>query len=188
MSVKWHLFCVACSFHRVFLCVSTVCNGTCYSKYSHVILNCPLLIRHQLCQNMWQHFLYLAEYHTKTHNTPVWHTHWLLLMHTDLMISLKKPAILLDCTRWFKYDRDYLCVNKSQFVPVIFEPPCIICDPEGSDWQLLTYQIMTHFLEIKTTHMKWKDEYFNYSHDSKYYGYNKYRQYKKCYDTRLSGE
>jgi hypothetical protein len=29
-------------------------------------------------------------------------------------------------TRWFKYDRDYLCVNKSQFVPVIFEPPCIL--------------------------------------------------------------
>ena len=28
------------------------------------------------------------------------------------------------CTRWFKYDRDDLCVNKSQFVPVIFEPPC----------------------------------------------------------------
>jgi hypothetical protein len=28
-------------------------------------------------------------------------------------------------TRWFKYDLDYLCVNKSQFVPVIFEPPCI---------------------------------------------------------------
>jgi hypothetical protein len=27
--------------------------------------------------------------------------------------------------RWFKYYRDYLCVNKSQFVPVIFEPPCI---------------------------------------------------------------
>jgi hypothetical protein len=30
-------------------------------------------------------------------------------------------------TKWFKYDRDYLCVNKSQFVPVIFEPPCISC-------------------------------------------------------------
>jgi hypothetical protein len=28
-------------------------------------------------------------------------------------------------TRWFKYDWDYLCVNKSQFVPAIFEPPCI---------------------------------------------------------------
>jgi hypothetical protein len=26
--------------------------------------------------------------------------------------------------RWFKYDRDDLCVNKSQFVSVIFEPPC----------------------------------------------------------------
>jgi hypothetical protein len=29
-------------------------------------------------------------------------------------------------TRWFKYDRDDLCVNKSQFVPVIFEQPCTI--------------------------------------------------------------
>jgi hypothetical protein len=29
-----------------------------------------------------------------------------------------------ECTRWFKYDRDYFCVNKSQFVPVIFQPPC----------------------------------------------------------------
>jgi hypothetical protein len=28
-------------------------------------------------------------------------------------------------TRWFRYDQDDLCVNKSQFVPVIFEPPCI---------------------------------------------------------------
>jgi hypothetical protein len=28
------------------------------------------------------------------------------------------------CSRWFKYDWDWLCVNKSQFVPVIFEPPC----------------------------------------------------------------
>jgi hypothetical protein len=30
------------------------------------------------------------------------------------------------CTRWFKYDWDDLCVNKSQFVPVIFEPPCTL--------------------------------------------------------------
>jgi hypothetical protein len=29
-------------------------------------------------------------------------------------------------TRCFKYDRDDLCVNKPQFVPVIFEPPCIL--------------------------------------------------------------
>jgi hypothetical protein len=33
-------------------------------------------------------------------------------------------SLTLYNTRWFKYDRDYLCVNKSQFVPVIFEPPC----------------------------------------------------------------
>jgi len=31
---------------------------------------------------------------------------------------------LIDCTRWFKYDRDWLCVNKPQSVPVILEPPC----------------------------------------------------------------
>jgi hypothetical protein len=30
----------------------------------------------------------------------------------------------LNYTKRFKYDRDYLCVNKSQFVPVILEPPC----------------------------------------------------------------
>jgi hypothetical protein len=29
-------------------------------------------------------------------------------------------------TKWFKYDWDYLCVNKSQFVPVLFEPPCTL--------------------------------------------------------------
>jgi hypothetical protein len=41
--------------------------------------------------------------------------------------ALPISAIFLDYTtytRWFKYDRDDLCVNKSQFVPVIFEPPC----------------------------------------------------------------
>ena len=40
----------------------------------------------------------------------------------------KKRACYSICsryTRWFKYDRDYLCVNKSRFVPVIFIPPCI---------------------------------------------------------------
>jgi hypothetical protein len=31
-----------------------------------------------------------------------------------------------ESTKWFKYDGDDLCVNKSQFVPVIFEPPCTI--------------------------------------------------------------
>ena len=31
---------------------------------------------------------------------------------------------MLHTTRWFKYDRDYLCVNKPVTVPVIFEPSC----------------------------------------------------------------
>jgi hypothetical protein len=46
----------------------------------------------------------------------------------NLCYSLQQHAPCADTkeqyTRWFKYDQDYLCVNKSQFVPVIFEPPC----------------------------------------------------------------
>jgi hypothetical protein len=39
-------------------------------------------------------------------------------------------------TRWFKYDRDWLCVNKSQFVPVVFEPPCTFCKRAGdTKWE-----------------------------------------------------
>jgi hypothetical protein len=40
-------------------------------------------------------------------------------------VGIKKCLSVRAYTRWFKYDRDDLCVNKSQFVPVIFEPPCI---------------------------------------------------------------
>ena len=43
---------------------------------------------------------------------------WWALCHPQIC----KAVVLV--TRWFKYDRDYLCVNKLQFVPVIFEPPC----------------------------------------------------------------
>jgi hypothetical protein len=43
-----------------------------------------------------------------------------------VLVSLILCRKLFFYTRWFKYDRDYLCVNKSQFVPVIFEPPCIL--------------------------------------------------------------
>jgi hypothetical protein len=38
----------------------------------------------------------------------------------------RKKLAAYNYTRWFKYDRDDLCVNKSQFVPVIFEPPYIL--------------------------------------------------------------
>jgi hypothetical protein len=46
----------------------------------------------------------------------------------DNLLNIRRCVEHGDCyTRWFKYDRDNLCVNKSQFVPVIFEPPCILC-------------------------------------------------------------
>jgi hypothetical protein len=52
-----------------------------------------------------------------------------LLKRTQYQIA---KALVMGCgsrsmehTRWFKYGRDCLCVNKSQFIPVIFEPPCI---------------------------------------------------------------
>jgi hypothetical protein len=53
-------------------------------------------------------------------------------------LLLKTKNSHMQNTRWFKYDRDYLCVNKSQFVPVIFEPPCI--NPtilNAGDWAAL---------------------------------------------------
>ena len=37
--------------------------------------------------------------------------------------SAPEHGTALGDTRWFKYDRDYLFVNKSLFVPVIFESP-----------------------------------------------------------------
>jgi hypothetical protein len=44
-----------------------------------------------------------------------------ILVHQRIVFHPLLPSY----TRWLKYDWDYLCVNKSQFVPVIFEPPCI---------------------------------------------------------------
>jgi hypothetical protein len=51
-------------------------------------------------------------------------------------------------TRWFIYDRDDLCVNKSQFVPVIFEPSCI------SDCMALHLQRTIHCIKDDTSLMK----------------------------------
>jgi hypothetical protein len=56
-------------------------------------------------------------------------------------------------TRWFKYDRDYLCVNKSQFVPVIFEPPCTFTFSKHKEilvyFFLYVVNIHTHIEERK---------------------------------------
>jgi hypothetical protein len=48
-------------------------------------------------------------------------------------------------TRWFKYDRDDLCVNKSQFVPVIFEPPCT-----------LTVLLLSHSKSVRSKRFCWQ--------------------------------
>jgi hypothetical protein len=61
------------------------------------------------------------------------------LSKRDQKISIYDVSI----TRWFKYDRDYLCVNKSQFVPVIFEPPCIISPKKRVDlWNALYFDAL----------------------------------------------
>jgi hypothetical protein len=55
-------------------------------------------------------------------------------------------------TRWFKYDRDCLCVNKSQLVPVIFEPTCIYTNfgYEGL-WKQIVHYFFTN--QLKTGHV-----------------------------------
>jgi hypothetical protein len=60
--------------------------------------------------------------HTRTHALTDTKIPYTYCFSTATMVS----RTLLNITRSFKYDRDYLCVNKSQFVPVIFEPPCIL--------------------------------------------------------------
>jgi hypothetical protein len=47
-----------------------------------------------------------------------------LFIHYTSTTGILTIAHCLWYTRWFKYDRDYLCINKSQFVLVIFQPPC----------------------------------------------------------------
>jgi hypothetical protein len=47
-----------------------------------------------------------------------------ILKHKTFLFQQHASNNTVIYTRWFKYDRDYLCVNKSQFVPVIFEPAC----------------------------------------------------------------
>ena len=41
------------------------------------------------------------------------------------VVGTNKNANII--TRWFKYDRDFLHLFTHKSVPVIFEPPCIMC-------------------------------------------------------------
>ena len=53
-------------------------------------------------------------------------------------------------TRWFKYDRDWLCVNKLQFVPVMFEPPCIY----------RSHMIVIRYAQIPGASSSWRPSFF----------------------------
>ena len=48
-----------------------------------------------------------------------------ILSVTGRKMSLSDSNARFINTRWFKYDRDYLCVNLATSVPVMFEPTCI---------------------------------------------------------------
>jgi hypothetical protein len=63
----------------------------------------------------------------------------------------------MDNTRWFKYDRDYLCVNKLQFVPVIFEPPCILA---GRKMRIGVFGAFLWFSPIIASKLKFLPEIF----------------------------
>jgi hypothetical protein len=56
----------------------------------------------------------------------------------SLQPTVKEILSVYINTRWFKYDRDDLCVNKSQSVPVIFEPPCTKLRPRRMEANLST--------------------------------------------------
>jgi hypothetical protein len=89
---------------------------------------------------------YVGKYDTATDDTITWrvcfacwitkatnsHSEYVIRQAlTSFALRMKgwledKVWCLYGSTRWFKYDRDDLCVNKSQFVPVIFELTCKI--------------------------------------------------------------
>jgi hypothetical protein len=86
-------------------------HGSCVHCNSHVIAYWIPLI--------WDSFIYPLHWLLWNEKKKF---HWWSTKNWTLKIRRGQNAY----TRWFKYDRDWLCANKSQFVPVVFEPPCII--------------------------------------------------------------
>jgi hypothetical protein len=63
--------------------------------------------------------------------------------------------------RWFKYDRDYVCVNKSQFVPVIFEPPCTLKSYViGINFEILCIPAVLKFCHLPVKVILWDVLYY----------------------------
>jgi hypothetical protein len=77
-------------------------------------------------------------------------THSRTLSQINPILTFPSSVVTMHSnTRFFKYDRDYLCVNKSQFVPVIFEPPCIFQSSTLNHFkQNLSLSIPVHFSYI----------------------------------------
>jgi hypothetical protein len=98
---------------------------------SHVSLGIPNGLLHSGFTTKTLHAHLFSPLHAPT--LPAHVILLLIIRKLHFMQSTRSPTVqvrncfeqFLTCIRWFKYDRDYLCVNKSQFVPVIFEPPCI---------------------------------------------------------------
>jgi len=88
------------------------------------------------CANVYLHKPEILQY-SLLHTMAIWYSLLLLgykpVQHVTVLNAVGNCNIMVSiiilwdhhCTRWFKYDRDYLCVNKPVTVPVIFEPPCI---------------------------------------------------------------
>jgi hypothetical protein len=89
-------------------------SKVCYINATFSILILCVLLFHGFVY--WFHVVTLSSV-----SVIVWSGYWLyhlIFQHFPIENWMEES------TSVFKYDRDYLCVNKSQFVPVIFEPPC----------------------------------------------------------------
>jgi hypothetical protein len=73
---------------------------------------------------------------------------WKVFIHLIkkfLLAALHHLSVQLS-TRWFKYDWDDLYVSKSQFVPVIFEPPCTNINYGTLKLRIITYGLSLDFI------------------------------------------
>ena len=105
-SVTLHVHCLSCCFSETNTWNPSSClkhqSQNCRHKWLSCVLH-PMQRKHDACHYNDQEYL----------NT--------------LMINTKEHEFLkFKNTSWFKYDRDDLWVNKSQFVLLIFEPPCML--------------------------------------------------------------
>jgi hypothetical protein len=107
---------------RVVCCVSKAIRA---HSHAHVLVRTHTHARTSLCT----HAHTRARSHTDKCVTAIAFPWQQLFRESASVLRCTYIACLVKhylCTRWFKYDRDWLCVNKSQFVPVIFEPPCTL--------------------------------------------------------------